>query len=154
MIEFPAGHGHVGLSVYHMLREASFLHDHAWDHNQDSITKCPDTNRTLDRIERGRSLNRHMMPNSVADMAGVLGGLGKGNKIWAARPTDDAPAGVRVPATVYWANIAYKEYASEWPENVTHIDAAEWLGIQAEQQVEGEPAPMSTKEMREELAQL
>ncbi|KAH7041099.1 transcriptional regulation of mitochondrial recombination-domain-containing protein [Microdochium trichocladiopsis] len=132
MVEFPEGHRLVGLSVYHMLREAHFLHSYTWDgKKQPSLVRDPETGATLDKHGRGVQLNRHMLPNSIADMAAVLGGLGKGNKIWVTRPGEVAAedgsesGGVRVPATIYWADPNHKDYAAAWPDNVTHVDAAE-----------------------------
>ncbi|KXJ97510.1 transcriptional regulation of mitochondrial recombination-domain-containing protein [Microdochium bolleyi] len=144
MVEFPQGQSLVGLSVFHMLREAQFLHSYSWDPSQPGLTRDPKTGKTYSKLERGRALNAAMMPNSVADIAAVLGGLGKGNKIWAVQPTEDAPAGVRIPATVYWADLSHKDHAAEWPDNVTHVDAKDMLRL-VEGQVPGESTPLGEK---------
>ncbi|KAI1496730.1 transcriptional regulation of mitochondrial recombination-domain-containing protein [Biscogniauxia marginata] len=84
MIQFPEGLGVVGQSVFTRLRECRRLHEVAWD---DSILYDVETRRTLKRIERGSVLS-DQKANAVADMAAVLGGLGKGNKIWAPEPEE------------------------------------------------------------------
>ncbi|KAI8634573.1 transcriptional regulation of mitochondrial recombination-domain-containing protein [Xylariaceae sp. FL1651] len=76
MIQFPEGMGEVGRSVFQRLRECKKLHEYAWD---DSLL-YGEGGRTLTRRERGRRLN-DQRANTIADMAAVLGGLGKGNKI-------------------------------------------------------------------------
>jgi len=149
MVEFPENHRLVGLSVYHMLREAHFLHTYMWSPTkQPDLVKDPKTNETYDKQERGLALNKHMLPNSIADMAAVLGGLGKGNKIWTTPPTTTpgqdgattaASGGVRAPVTVYWSDIQLKDHATSWPDNVTHVDAA-----LAEESVLGAPMPVPT----------
>lgn len=77
MIQLPAGYGEVGRSVFQRLRECKRLHELAWP---DEVLYEKATNRTLKRGERGRVLN-NQRANTVADVAAVLGGLGKGNKM-------------------------------------------------------------------------
>lgn len=151
MIEFPENHRLVGLSIHHMLREAHFLHTYMWSpKKQPDLVKDPKTNETYDKQERGLALNKHMLPNSIADMAAVLGGLGKGNKIWTSPPTTMTPVsapdgaitlansgGARTPVTIYWSDIQLKDHATAWPDNVTHVDAA-----LAEESVLGAPMPV------------
>ncbi|KAI1631827.1 transcriptional regulation of mitochondrial recombination-domain-containing protein [Biscogniauxia mediterranea] len=88
MIQFPEGLGAVGRSIYHRLRECKKLHEFSWD---DSIFYDPGTGRQRTLQERGRVLN-DQKANAVADMAAVLGGLGKGNKIWVTDPDEAAAA--------------------------------------------------------------
>jgi hypothetical protein len=76
MIQFPEGQGEVGRSVYQRLRECKKLHEYAWD---DSVLYGAN-GKTRTKRERGRCLN-NQRANTIADMAAVLGGLGKGNKI-------------------------------------------------------------------------
>ncbi|KAI1333789.1 hypothetical protein F5Y15DRAFT_325517 [Xylariaceae sp. FL0016] len=78
-IQFPEGFGEVGRSVYQRLRECKTLHELAWD---DSYFHDSETGRPLTRHDRGRKLN-DQKANTIADMAAVLAGLGKGNKMWA-----------------------------------------------------------------------
>ncbi|KAI1131657.1 hypothetical protein F5Y10DRAFT_53606 [Nemania abortiva] len=133
MIQFPEGQGEVGRSVFHRLRECKKLHEYSWD---DSVL-YGETRRTLTRRERGRSLN-DQRANTIADMAAVLGGLGKGNKIVVAEGPavasldqetslqeknilvvpDEGKALVR--ATVWWSNSLYQNYAKKWTKNVSH----------------------------------
>ncbi|KAK7751503.1 hypothetical protein SLS62_006590 [Diatrype stigma] len=77
MIQLPVGYGEVGRSVYQRLRECKRLHELSWT---DEVLYDRETNRTLKRGERGHVLN-NQRANTVADVAAVLGGLGKGNKM-------------------------------------------------------------------------
>ncbi|GAW11148.1 hypothetical protein ANO14919_004900 [Xylariales sp. No.14919] len=129
MIQFPEGQGEVGRNVYQRLRECKKLHEYAWD---DSMLYGKE-GQTLTTHERGRRLN-DQRANTIADMAAVLGGLGKGNRIVVKNATvaegeggaqTVAPATTDegetlIPATVWWANALDRNYAKEWPKNVTH----------------------------------
>ncbi|KAI3336478.1 hypothetical protein HD806DRAFT_7341 [Xylariaceae sp. AK1471] len=140
MIQFPEGQGEVGRSVYQRLRECKKLHEYAWD---DSVLYSEKNGRTLTTRERGRRLN-DQRANTIADMAAVLGGLGKGNKIIVS--TADATEGesasasvaggqaqlqgeelvktedgkMLVQATVWWSNGLDRNYAKKWTKNVRH----------------------------------
>ncbi|KAI0879579.1 transcriptional regulation of mitochondrial recombination-domain-containing protein [Hypoxylon argillaceum] len=92
MIQFPEGHGEVGRSVFQRLRECKTLHELCWD---DSLLYGP-SGRTLSTRARGRRLN-DQRANTIADMAAVLGGLGKGNRIVV--ESDPAAAAAAAPAT-------------------------------------------------------
>ncbi|KAI0603188.1 transcriptional regulation of mitochondrial recombination-domain-containing protein [Biscogniauxia sp. FL1348] len=145
MIQFPEGLGAVGRSIYHRLRECKKLHEFSWD---DSIFYEPTTGRQRSLQERGRALN-DQKANAVADMAAVLGGLGKGNKIWVADPDAAAAAAeedegrsasvIRVAdedkvevtkpdgevaslikVSIWWADKDDRKHAMSWPKNVTH----------------------------------
>lgn len=78
----------------------------------------------MTREERGRALN-DQRANVVADIAAVLGGLGKGNKIWLELTEAEKKAGTVEPklceAKVYWTNTRDRCYAASWPSNVTHF---------------------------------
>lgn len=127
MIQFPDGQGEVGRSVYQRLRECKKLHEYSWD---DSLLYGED-GRTLTTHERGRRLN-DQRANTIADMAAVLGGLGKGNRIVVGEPgegaatseaavaaaTDDGKT--LVQATVWWVDALDRNYAKKWTKNVTH----------------------------------
>jgi hypothetical protein len=126
MIQFPGGLGHVGRSVFHIMREFRMAHETNWS---DDLLRDPETNRTLTKHERGKRLN-NQKANSIADMAAVLGGVGKGNKIFmsveqggenvvAAGDGYGKDAGL-VKATVFWMNGLDQNYAVEWSPNVTH----------------------------------
>jgi len=73
----------------------------------------------MSREERGAALN-DQRANVVADIAAVLGGYGKGNKIWLEGATKGRE-GRLCEATVYWANGQDRHYAVEWPGNVRHF---------------------------------
>lgn len=93
MIQFPEGHGEVGRSVFQRLRECKTLHELCWD---DSLLYGP-SGRTLSTRARGRRLN-DQRANTIADMAAVLGGLGKGNRI-VVESDPAAAAAAAAPAT-------------------------------------------------------
>ncbi|RTE70535.1 hypothetical protein BHE90_015075 [Fusarium euwallaceae] len=135
-ISFPEGQGSAGRSVFQKLRELKHLHEVAWDN--EFRYKRPEEFTAADRKriaeeekkgnpgyrpirtkqERGIALNAQK-PNSVADMAAVLGGLGRGNKI----VTNEAAEGEEqklLDVTVSWANDQDREYAEKWSGNVTH----------------------------------
>ncbi|KAF4471565.1 transcriptional regulation of mitochondrial recombination domain-containing [Fusarium albosuccineum] len=135
-ISFPAGQGAVGRSVFQKLRELKHLHEVAWDN--EFRYKRPEEYTAADRKriteeekkgnkgyrpirtkeERGIALNAQKQ-NSVADMAAVLGGLGRGNRITVVDATKGA-TGELLDVTVSWANDQDKEYAESWSGNVTH----------------------------------
>ncbi|KAI1877975.1 uncharacterized protein JN550_000157 [Neoarthrinium moseri] len=149
MIQFPEGMGHVGRSVFHIMREFRQVHDLAWE---DSMFRDDETNRVLTRHERGEKLNRSQKPNAIADMAAVLAGAGKGNKMWttvaaetptiegaAETTTEPQPADQSavspsdlVPTTVFWADELDKNYAKQWPTNVTHSTFADSVAVPIE----------------------
>lgn len=72
MLQFPEGQGEVGRSVFQKLREFRKRHELEWEDAE---------LRAMDKTKRGRTLN-DQKANSVVDMAVVLGGAGKGNRIW------------------------------------------------------------------------
>ncbi|KAI0013713.1 hypothetical protein F4779DRAFT_613447 [Xylariaceae sp. FL0662B] len=135
MIQFPEGRGDVGRSVFHLMRECRQLQDLAWgDFRLGSIDGKP-----LTRQERGRELIRDQRANTVANMAAVLAGCGKGGRIWVdiskGDPKDvkdiDASVGKLVKrdgetvkalckADVWWMDDNDQHYAKHWSPNVTH----------------------------------
>ncbi|KAI0554253.1 transcriptional regulation of mitochondrial recombination-domain-containing protein [Xylaria curta] len=135
MIQFPDGQGEVGRSVYQRLRECKKLHEYSWD---DSVL-YGEGGQTLTVRQRGRRLN-DQRANTIADMAAVLGGLGKGNKIVVTteKSADEAREGqadesaaaapiavddggkTLLQATVWWADALDKNYAQKWTKNVKH----------------------------------
>ena len=133
MIQFPAGQGAVGRSVYHKLRELKHLHEVAW--TDDFRRKRPDEFNAEDKKkiaeekakgndytpirskeERGTALNAQKT-NAIADMAVVLAGQGAGNKMLA---SETEAARQLVDVSVSWSNDQDKHYAEAWSENVTH----------------------------------
>lgn len=139
MIQFPAGRGDVGRSVYQRLRECKTLHELSW--GDELSYDYEDGGRPLSKLERGKRLN-DQKANTVADVAAVLGGRGKGNKIWegegaaedlaaVAEAGDEGGSGLKtdaeeggakalVGAEVWWMNDQDRNYAKAWPANVTH----------------------------------
>ncbi|KAI0512670.1 hypothetical protein F5B22DRAFT_301236 [Xylaria bambusicola] len=128
MIQFPDGQGEVGRSVYQRLRECKKLHEYSWG---DSVL-YGEKGETLTTHDRGRRLN-DQRANTIADMAAVLGGLGKGNKIVVGAAAEDTSGSeITVPtateddgktlvqATVWWADGLDQNYAEKWSKNVTH----------------------------------
>ncbi|KAK3357697.1 transcriptional regulation of mitochondrial recombination-domain-containing protein [Lasiosphaeria hispida] len=79
VIEFPdGGLGEVGRSVYQKLREFKKRHELEWGReNEEEEYRL----LNMSRRERGKVLN-DQRANVIADMAAVLGGIGKGNKMW------------------------------------------------------------------------
>jgi hypothetical protein len=78
VIDFGPGLGEVGRSVYQKLREFKKRHELEWGRDD------PEEEYRLlhmSRRERGKALN-DQRPNAVADVAAVLGGVGKGSKMW------------------------------------------------------------------------
>ncbi|KAL2164085.1 hypothetical protein VTH06DRAFT_3299 [Thermothelomyces fergusii] len=128
VVEFGAGQGDVGRSVFQKLRELKRRHQLEWEDG--ALLR-------LSRRERGRALN-DQRGAFVADLAAVLAGRGKGNRMVkpagpagadAAKKEGDGgpdgpaplPASRLHGATVYWANEQDKYYAREWSDNVTHV---------------------------------
>ncbi|KAK3191775.1 hypothetical protein K4F52_002199 [Lecanicillium sp. MT-2017a] len=153
-IEFPAGAGAVGRTAFQKLRELKHLHEVAWGDEflyktereytaedrkkvDAARAKGNTTYRPMrSKAERGVALNAQKA-NSIADMAAVLAGSGKGNKVAVdVAAKDGAAADVAeeeqqqqqpavaaaqlVPVTVSWANDQDKGYAEAWSKNVTH----------------------------------
>lgn len=86
------------------------------------------------RKDRGQALNRQKA-NTIADMAAVLAGQGKGNKM-----AKGAEEGSLLDVTVSWKNDLDRNYATEWSGNVTHElfeDAVASLEAEADE-LEGE----------------
>lgn len=147
VIEFPEGQGEVGRSVLHKLREFRKRHELEWGDKEtiDEMRKLIKPGRGQS-IELGRVLN-DQKANSVADIAAVLGGSGKGNRIWAKPPQDEDPGELH-QATIYWAEEVDQAYAQSWPENVRHV-----LGLDTTvlQEVEADsPAPTTEQPLVEQ----
>ncbi|KAJ4304047.1 hypothetical protein N0V88_001656 [Collariella sp. IMI 366227] len=143
LVEFGAGKGAVGRSVFHKLRELKKRHELEWDDPE--LLK-------MSKRDRGKALN-DQRGNMVADLAAVLSGYGKGNRVvveeegkeeakkprkWEKKTGEVVPVDgvmdVKIdregkpqvtlklhPATVYWANEQDQFYAEQWTENVAHV---------------------------------
>lgn len=123
MVEFPAGKGAVGQSVFAKLREFNRRHLLEWDDNllfEDSDTT--NNRKVLTRQERGKKI-LEQKENAIADLAAVLAGSGKSN--WVRKEVKEGEAeGEAAPqlceVTVYWANGMDRHHALAWSENVKH----------------------------------
>ncbi|KAI0166028.1 hypothetical protein GGR57DRAFT_496304 [Xylariaceae sp. FL1272] len=149
MIQFPEGQGAVGRSVFLRMRECKKLHEYSWD---DSLLYDELTNKTLNKRERGKRLN-NQLPNTIADMAAVLGGLGKGNKIVikeAAVKGAEPTAQSLVPASIYWADESDRGYAETWSENVAHHLLSEALLVPTERLTNREAKEAAAEELKAE----
>lgn len=139
VIEFSKGQGEVGRSVLQKLREFRKRHELEWgDKNTiDQMRKLIKPGRGGGH-ELGKVLN-DQKANSVADIAAVLGGSGKGNRIWAKPPQDEDPGELH-QATIYWAEELDQAYAQSWPQNVQHV-----LGLPEIQTATPTPEPSLTE---------
>ncbi|KAI1144059.1 transcriptional regulation of mitochondrial recombination-domain-containing protein [Hypoxylon sp. FL0543] len=168
MIQFPEGYAQVGLSVYQRLYECKRLHQLSWGDEM----FYDGAGNPLTKHERGKKLN-DQKANTIADMAAVLGGTGKGNKIW--MPVTDNPKelanleagndkavkedekGVKalVKAQVWWKNKEDSKFAKSWPPNVTHyaFDEAVVAELGMEPDPDGEPGTAPEELAAEEQPQ-
>lgn len=128
MVQFPPGKGKVGQSVFQKLREFNQRHLLEWDDDM-FYKKAEDGEEGAPcrtRMERGVKI-LEQKDNAVADLAAVLDGSGKSNKIRGEGA--DGQEGELCEATVYWANAADRHQAMEWSENVKHgllPDGVDW----------------------------
>ncbi|KAL2022563.1 hypothetical protein VTK56DRAFT_5170 [Thermocarpiscus australiensis] len=132
-VNFGPGQGEVGRSVFQKLRELKKRHALEWE--DEKLLH-------MSRHERGVALN-DQRANMVADLAAVLAGKGKGNKMVISDEEEEEEKmhvmsdgseeeevvveegkGEKTPrlhpAVVYWANEQDRYYAV-WSKNVTHV---------------------------------
>ncbi|KAH8171931.1 transcriptional regulation of mitochondrial recombination domain-containing protein [Sarocladium implicatum] len=146
IINFPKGQGSVGRSVFQKLRELKHLHEVNWA--SDFRYKTPDEYTEGDKQavanaeaegreftplrtkkDRGMALNRQKA-NTIADMAAVLAGQGKGNRMAEVSGVEAEAEAKLLDVTISWRNTLDQNYAMEWTDNVSHeliSDAAETL---------------------------
>ncbi|EJT72608.1 hypothetical protein GGTG_09468 [Gaeumannomyces tritici R3-111a-1] len=74
IIRFELGEGDIGRSVYQKLREFKRLHELSWGYQAEELYR-------MSKKDRGQALN-NQKANSVADIAAVLAGAGRGNLMW------------------------------------------------------------------------
>ncbi|PNP55575.1 hypothetical protein THARTR1_04099 [Trichoderma harzianum] len=150
-IRFQPGQGSVGRSVFQKLRELKHLHEVAWTDelrhkrpeqytSQDKKKIAEEKEKGFDyqpirsKQERGIALNAQKQ-NAIADMASVLAGEGRGNKVL----TAETEGGEKelVDVTISWANDQDKKYAETWSKNVTHslFEAPTYTSGEPEKQV-------------------
>ncbi|KAF4510351.1 hypothetical protein G6O67_002244 [Ophiocordyceps sinensis] len=149
-IQFPAGMGSVGRSVFQKLRELKHLHEVSWpdefrykapsEYTQEDERKIADEKEKgkvyqpiRTKADRGNALNAQKK-NVIADMAVVLAGKGAGNKLAVAESASkgagnklavaeskEAASGDELVAvTVKWSNDQDMGFAEAWSSNVTH----------------------------------
>lgn len=80
LIEVPKGLGVVGRNVMQKLREFRHRHELEWGWQAEELA-------SKSRRERGELIH-NQRSNAVADIAAVLAGAGRGNKMWAAEKTE------------------------------------------------------------------
>lgn len=138
VLEFPKGMGAVGRSVFAKLREFRRRHELEWEDDVYFEMRPDGNRRVLTRQQRGLKIHEQL-PNAVADMAAVLSGIGKSNKMWLeAPPTKEAATeagdaagegsesaaetseGKLCQATIFWSNGIFKHHARDWTPNVIH----------------------------------
>jgi hypothetical protein len=113
MIEVPKGLGVVGRNVMQKLREFRHRHELQWGWQADELASRP-------RRERGELIH-DQRSNAVADIAAVLAGKGRGNKMWTAEPLPSSedteimeeaaeaqPAGTAAPENIDQTTAAAK----------------------------------------------
>ncbi|KAI2630913.1 hypothetical protein GGR54DRAFT_627985 [Hypoxylon sp. NC1633] len=114
MIQFPEGQAEVGRNVYMLMRECKTLHELSWGDNM----FYDEDGKPLTKHERGEKINSQKA-NTIADMAAVLGGRGKGNKM--RRSATNSPEdGDLLNVVVWWMNDRDRGFARHWSPNVTH----------------------------------
>lgn len=84
MIRFARGRGDVGRSVFQKLREFRKLHELSWGWQTAEFQR-------LSRRERGERIH-NQKPNAIADIAAVLGGVGRGSLMWTTEPVAEPVA--------------------------------------------------------------
>lgn len=120
--------------MFQKLRELKHLHEVAWTdelrHKRPEEYSAEDKKKIAEqkeqgidyqpirsKQERGIALNAQKK-NAIADIASVLAGQGRGNKVVTAETEGGAKELADV--TVSWANDQDKKYAESWSTNVTH----------------------------------
>lgn len=90
MVEFPRDQCAVGLSVYQKLREFRVRHELEWGSRAKELLP-------MGKRDRKAALN-DQKATAVADLAAVLSGAGKGNKMWIeAQPAEGGSQGQLQP---------------------------------------------------------
>ncbi len=138
LIQFDAGAGVAGQSVFQKLREFRRLHELSWGHQKQALY-------AMDRPARGEALN-DQRSNSIADMAAALAGSGQGNRIWqGVSGGERATEPTLAQATIFWANEQDRNIAETWSSNVRHVAGIPSIELSGfvevgEEEVEATPA--------------
>jgi len=139
ILKFGQGGGDIGRSVFQKLRELKHLHEVNWplelrikpvqeysrkDHQHMAEEKAAGRDKVLyrNKHQRGMALNAQRK-NSIADMAAVLAGMGKGNAMNIKVKGEGEDAGLEeklAQVTIEWKNDQDQQYAEQWTDNVTH----------------------------------
>lgn len=78
MIRFGKGRGEVGRNVFQKLREYRQMHELSWGWQAKDLIK-------MNKLQRGKTIHNQKR-NAIADVAAVLAGEGRGNKMWTTEP--------------------------------------------------------------------
>lgn len=92
LIEVPKGLGVVGRNVMQKLREFRHRHELEWGWQAGEFL-------SRSRRERGELIH-NQRSNAVADIAAVLAGKGRGNKMWAEAEAEAQPVGAAAPENI------------------------------------------------------
>lgn len=105
MIRFDKGQGEIGRNVFQKLREYRRLHELSWGWQAEDLIK-------MNKLQRGKTIHNQRR-NAIADIAAVLGGQGRGNKMWTTEPE---PEPVPEPTE---EKVAEVEESQSAPEDMT-----------------------------------
>lgn len=120
LIEFPKGLGVVGRNVMQKLQEFRTRHELEWGYQAPKL-------KSLGKRERGEIIH-NQKSNAVADIAAVLGGAGRGNRMWSRAPQllEEAEAADEVSASMDATDsVGEKEQESQKETEVETISAAD-----------------------------
>ncbi|KAK0629739.1 transcriptional regulation of mitochondrial recombination-domain-containing protein [Bombardia bombarda] len=127
-VRFSPGLGDVGRGVFTKLREFRKRHELEWGpEHSDETTRL----LRMSKRERGEAIN-DQKANTIADIAAVLAGAGKGSKMFIEGPKSKAaPAAAAAAkgksetklhrAMIFWADQRDRLNARAWSYNVTHV---------------------------------
>ncbi|KAJ0104367.1 hypothetical protein J7T55_011151 [Diaporthe amygdali] len=114
MIEVPKGLGVVGRNVMQKLREFRHRHELEWGWQAEELA-------AKSRRERGEMIH-NQRSNAIADIAAVLAGAGRGNKMWRPKPlAEDAEAAAEASEE---AEVKSQPEGAAAPENIDETAAA------------------------------
>lgn len=130
LIEVPKGLGVVGRNVMQKLREFRHRHELEWGWQTEELA-------SKSRRARGKLIH-NQRSNAVADIAAVLSGAGRGNRMWTDKPLqeDAEAAAAAAPAP---EEVKSEPVGSAAPENIDETPAA------AEGEKPGSPAKSSPR---------
>ncbi|POS79905.1 hypothetical protein DHEL01_v201715 [Diaporthe helianthi] len=116
LIEVPKGLGVVGRNVMQKLREFRHRHELEWGWQAREFL-------SRSRRERGELIH-NQRSNAIADIAAVLAGKGRGNKMWA-EAGDEAAGAEETSAEAEAAKAEAQPVGAAAPENIDDTAAAD-----------------------------